>query len=53
MENPGHAEACEWGAGVWVLCQCTGFDTKGTGGGVREIKMEEVLFRFQNWRAGL
>ena len=36
-----------WGGGVWVLCLCAGFDSKGAGGGVREMTMEEGLFRFQ------
>ena len=41
METPGHAEACEWGAGVWVLCLCAGFDSKGAGGGVSKITVLE------------
>ena len=51
--NPGHAEACEWGAGLRVLCHWAGFDSKGAGGGVRKLKWRKSCSGFSGWREGL
>lgn len=45
--NSGHAEACEWGVGVVVLCHwAAGFDSKWAGG-VGKLKWRKSCSKFQ------